>query len=200
MRDLQATYRELLALTQARVVIHRGQAEGLEGAAVFSPDRRYRYVLTREIENGKPDHTLVAFVGLNPSTADENTNDRTIRRCIDFAKQWRASILWMLNLSPLVATDPSDLRKAGPEPPSVLRTNNAYVRNAAMGAGTMIVAAWGNHGHLEGRAKTMLKLLQHGGCGRIYCLGQTKLRHPRHPLYLPKDAKPELYRNWRAIR
>ncbi|MGE7694742.1 DUF1643 domain-containing protein [Lysinibacillus sp. NPDC094177] len=45
--------------------------------------RTYRYSLTRVWE---PDKEKVVFICLNPSTTDENINDPTLRRCIDFAK------------------------------------------------------------------------------------------------------------------
>jgi hypothetical protein len=45
----------------------------VQNGAVFSPDRVYRYVLTRRWDGG--DGTVVNFIGLNPSTADEQVND-----------------------------------------------------------------------------------------------------------------------------
>jgi len=44
----------------------------------------YRYTLTQRWS----DDPLVQFIGLNPSTADENADDPTIRRCKAFAKSW----------------------------------------------------------------------------------------------------------------
>ena len=51
--------------------------------AKISSDGKYRYSLVREWDKEKP---KVLFIGLNPSTADEKTDDPTIRRCIGFAK------------------------------------------------------------------------------------------------------------------
>ena len=45
--------------------------------ARFSADRRYRYQLTRRVGFG--DRTVVVFLMLNPSTADEVVNDRTVQ-------------------------------------------------------------------------------------------------------------------------
>lgn len=45
---------------------------------------------------------MVAFVGLNPSYADESINDPTIRRSINFAKEWGSEGTYMLNAYALV--------------------------------------------------------------------------------------------------
>ena len=51
--------------------------------AVFSIDDDYRYRLSR-LWNA--DKSIVAFVMLNPSTADATTDDPTIRRCLNYAE------------------------------------------------------------------------------------------------------------------
>ena len=51
----------------------------MEKSAILSADRKYRYVLTRIWDEAK---STVVFIGLNPSTADEETDDPTIRKCI----------------------------------------------------------------------------------------------------------------------
>ena len=40
--------------------------------AILSEDRKYRYILSRTWDETKP---AVLFIGLNPSTADEKTDD-----------------------------------------------------------------------------------------------------------------------------
>ena len=57
----------------------------MRGGATFSADRRYRYRLWREWDRSR---AVVAFVMLNPSTADASRDDPTIRRCIGFARAW----------------------------------------------------------------------------------------------------------------
>lgn len=52
--------------------------------ALFLPDHRYRYVLTRAWTK-KP---KVMWIGLNPSIADASIDDPTIRRCSGFARDW----------------------------------------------------------------------------------------------------------------
>ncbi|TMF61888.1 MAG: DUF1643 domain-containing protein, partial [Chloroflexi bacterium] len=63
--------------------------------ATFSADRRYRYRLWRRWDGARP---VVAFVMLNPSTADARRDDPTIRRCIGFAKSWGFGGVEVVNL------------------------------------------------------------------------------------------------------
>ena len=131
---------------------------GRRQGAVFSADRRYRYLLTRRIDvdpgPGGP-AAGVTFIGLNPSVADERADDPTIRRCIGFARRWGAPRLSVVNLSPLVATYPADLRAAGPEPADVAAANLEHVASVT-GGGEMVVAAWGVLGAVEGRDARMM--------------------------------------------
>ena len=64
--------------------------------ARFSPDRQYRYLLSRDL--GFPGDGSVMFIMLNPSTADKHQNDPTIRRCISFGKAWSFKTLYVTNL------------------------------------------------------------------------------------------------------
>ena len=53
--------------------------------AEFDGTGAYRYSLWREWDSLRP---IVAFVMLNPSTADTAKDDPTIRRCASFARSW----------------------------------------------------------------------------------------------------------------
>jgi hypothetical protein len=63
--------------------------------AKFSACRKYRYALWRNWDGSKP---YAMIIGLNPSTADENENDPTITRCINFAKSWGYGGVCVTNL------------------------------------------------------------------------------------------------------
>ena len=158
--------------------------------ARFSADRRYRYQLTRRVGFG--DDT-VAFVMLNPSTADEVVNDPTVRRCINYANAWGYGWLIVTNISPLRATDPRVLLAAGAEPEEVQRENEKYILEAA-GIADMVVAAYGVHGAAESRGDRIVDALVDAG-HTVMCLGLTKEGAPRHPLYLPASAEPFVFRS-----
>ncbi len=53
--------------------------------------------------------TNITFVGLNPSTADHQQDDRTIRRCINLLKSWGGGGIYMANLFAYRATDPQEM-------------------------------------------------------------------------------------------
>ena len=57
----------------------------MQRRAVLSGDREYRYSLERIWQPLKP---RVLWLMLNPSTADENFDDATIRRCVGFSQRW----------------------------------------------------------------------------------------------------------------
>src|SRR5207245_10014631 len=90
----------------------------LSGAS-FSRDRRYRYRLWRRWDAARP---VVAFVMLNPSTADAARDDPTIRRWSGFARAWGYGRLEVVNLFAYRATDPRWVRHVpGPVGPADLR-------------------------------------------------------------------------------
>lgn len=126
----------------------------------------------------------VMFIGLNPSTADEKEDDNTIRRCIDYAKQWGYGALCMANLFAFKATKPKDMKAA--THPVGLENDKWLVRCSK--EADIIIAAWGADGGYLGRDEEVLKIIK-----GVMCLGITKEGKPRHPLFLKKTAKPETY-------
>lgn len=141
-------------------------------SAAFSPCRRYRYRLCRV---WNPKLSSVMFVGLNPSTADEQDDDPTVRRCIGFARKWNFGGLILVNLFAYRSTNPSGLfAVADPVGPG----NDKHIMAIARAA-ERVVLAWGTHGTLLDRDQHVLSLLP-----GAYCLGVTKEGHPKHPLYL----------------
>ena len=158
--------------------------------AVFSPSRRYRYELRREWNTENRRELVV--IGLNPSTADEHTNDPTIRRCLGFAHRWGCGRLLMLNLFGYRATDPKDLKRA--LEPVGMENGNAFGRLLATrppnADNRIILAAWGTHGGFQNRDKHVMRWLSPL---LVHCLGVTKHGFPKHPLYLPYSAQRIIY-------
>jgi len=152
----------------------------LRVGATFSPDRLYRYDLWRI---WREDGRRINFVGLNPSTANENSDDPTIRRCVGFAIKWGYGEMHMLNLFAFVSTDPLMLYKCNNEEP-IGEENDEYLKALY----PEIVACWGNHGKINGRSEQVRRLLK-----EPYAFGINKNGEPKHPLYLPLTAKLERY-------
>lgn len=152
------------------------------GGAVFSTCRKWRYLLRRQWEPGVEP---LVVIGLNPSTADETTDDQTIRRCIGYAQAWGCGGLLMMNAYALRSTDPRGLWRVddpvGPE-------NDEWLRHVAgLYPDTTFLAAWGAHCE-PARAAAVAGLLP-----SLACLGLTKAGAPRHPLYMPGDLAPRPY-------
>jgi hypothetical protein len=161
--------------------------------ATFSPCRTWRYCLWRRWRDhgifdiadtrvGDDNQDVVAFIGLNPSTADESEDDPTIRRCIGFAKSWGFGGIAMLNLFAFRATDPKDM-KAAIEP--VGPWNDEAIRRVTRTCRSTI-CCWGAHGSYRYRDAHVRSLLYRKSC---YCLGRTNAGHPKHPLYLKADTE-----------
>ncbi len=162
-----------------REITHKSTGFEAVGAtptsAIFSDCRLYRYALWRRWSHGE----LIAFVGLNPSTADETLNDPTIRRCIGFAKDWGYGGLAMLNIFAYRATDPMKMKSVA-DPVGPLDYQPIV---AVAGMCPCVVTAWGVHGeHLE-RGQKVLHVLR-TAAARVCHLGLTKQGMPKHPLYL----------------
>jgi len=160
--------------------------EGRGNTAIFSPCRRWRYILTRTWD---PTKGICVMIGLNPSTADETEDDPTIRRCKRFAKDWGYGGIYMVNAFALRATDPKVMLAAGAN--AVGPRNNEYLLEVGRVA-EIAVACWGAHGHHLGRQHDIRRMYA-GAMLNLYALGFTKDGLPLHPLYLRADTLPKLW-------
>ena len=140
----------------------------------------YRYTLFREWDAARP--TLV-FLMLNPSTADVDADDPTVRKCIAYSKAWGYGRLEVRNLFALRSTDPKALllhiEPIGPG-------NDQAIRTAVTGAD--VVAAWGNHGWFKARGMWVAREMLRPLARNLWHLGLTTTGHPKHPLYLRNDV------------
>lgn len=160
-----------------------------EKSAVISACGLYRYRLWRRWAPGP----TTAFIMLNPSTADAEANDPTVRRCIAFAQYGGCGSLLIGNLFAYRATKPERLRFAadpvGPE-------NDDHLRSVVLDAtrsGGQVVCAWGTFGSYRDRDKAAYSLILSTGVEPI-CLRLTeRTKVPEHPLYVPTATRPRRY-------
>lgn len=150
-----------------------------EAGAIFSPCRKYRYVLWREWDKTKP---MVAFIGLNPSTANEVKNDPTIRKVTKFARTWGYGGVYMLNLFAYISPYPEDLKTC--EDP--LGENDRWL-DAYLAKSDKIIFSWGRF-DVFGRDKEIMERYPNA-----YCLIKNNNDTPRHPLYVPDNTEPILF-------
>jgi hypothetical protein len=160
----------------------------VERFATTSKCGRYRYALRRML-GGRPGKTA-CFIMLNPSTADAEKDDPTIRKCLGFARRWGCGELVVVNLFAFRATRPRDLQAAA-DP--VGRDNRRHVKSAVDRArGGLVVCAWGTHGAWRGQDVTVLAWIRETGV-ELVCLGRSTAGYPRHPLYVPYAAELILF-------
>lgn len=149
--------------------------------AAISPCGKYRYLLTRSCEVENPERGTALFVMLNPSTADEDMDDPTVRRCRGFARDWSCNGLTVANLYALRSTNPRKLwhhdDPVGPE-------NDEHLKRLAQEY-VDVVCAWGANAN-PGRVAAVVSIFKASGA-RLWCLGTTKFGAPRHPLYVRAD-------------
>jgi hypothetical protein len=152
-------------------------------SAIISECGKYRYELRRVLSDTPEKPGTVVWVLCNPSTADAEKDDPTVRKCRGFTRAWGYGQFMIVNAYAFRATNPKALLSAedpfGP-------CNLSYLQGAFAEAGEgLLVFGWGG---------ALPKLLRIGGlraralaeqCGVIpWSLGTTIDRQPRHPLML----------------
>lgn len=172
------------------------KVHGIHRDAVFSPCGRHRYVLGRRWDQEET-FRMVNFIMLNPSVADTEVDDPTIRRCMGFAKRWGCNELVVTNLYPIVTEHPSVMKAAedrlGPrvEAGSRLFVNHGYIERVARDA-DIVICAWGAHATPTAVNLALGSIFEAGA--DPHCLRWTKDGQPSHPLYLPSDLDPKPWR------
>lgn len=145
-------------------------------SAVISNCGMYRYQLRRNVQNYGFNACVVM---VNPSTADAEADDATIRKVKGFAKGFQWANFTVVNLFAYRATDINELKTAS-EPIGPL--NDGYILDASLRSDITLVA-WGSTSklppRLRDRWRNVVSLLTNP-----YCLGVCADGHPKHPLML----------------
>ena len=147
----------------------------MEKDAIISNCKKFRYRLWRVWDETKPQ---VLFIMLNPSTADENNDDPTIRRCINFAKSWGYGGMYVGNLFAFRTVYPKELKEVG----FPIGAENESHLIAMKELCDKVVCAWGNQFEAPSRITDIFD--------DLYCIELSKTGIPKHPLYLKKELKP----------
>lgn len=149
-------------------------------SAIISDCGTYRYRLERSVIGLDGGQGAIAFIMVNPSTADAEADDATIRKVKGFTARMGGSRAIVGNLFAYRATDINALKTAadpvGPE-------NDDHLRQILGDADTCIVA-WGALSKLppslRGRWRN-LKSMADRLSVPLQCLGTAKDGHPLHP-------------------
>jgi hypothetical protein len=145
--------------------------------AVFSDCRKYRYSLWRFWDKSKP---LIMFIGLNPSTANEDKDDATIRRVISMAKQWGYGGVYMMNCFPFISTDPIYLKDCGN-----IKENDCFLQTIGELC-ECVVFAWGSFDIVVEKSRDIALTQMFPNAKALI---KNKDGSPRHPLYVPSTVE-----------
>ena len=156
----------------------------MRSSASFSTCKDYRWYLSRYInENPK---TLI-FVGLNPSLANQNENDPTLKRLIGFAELWGYGSLVVVNLFARITKSPKFL--ASCKDPVGFKNDfelNKRISYWETNDSCDLWIGWGISGRLRNRDTLLLKRIKESS-KKPYVIGLTKDGYPQHPLYTSKQ-------------
>jgi hypothetical protein len=153
-------------------------------SAVISPCGRYRYRLERD----GPGEGRTVVIMVNPSTADAEEDDATIRKVKGFGARNGWGRIIVGNLFAYRATDVRELAQAD-DPVGPM---NDYHLSLMMKEADRVVFAWGRLAKIPRRWRyriaPLAKLAAHYGRPPL-CIGEpTKCGQPSHPLMLAYET------------
>lgn len=163
--------------------------------AVFSTDKKYRYMLSMNFNDtllDKGRDKRISIILKNPSAADERMADATIRKIETFvyARFMDVRQMYILNIFAFRATEPGDLNEAFKNLGSmeVIGSENDRVIKNIIEESDYVILAWGNSSGIDKtlyeerifRLKMILKQIPQQ---KIYCIsGKIKTIQPLHGL------------------
>jgi hypothetical protein len=161
-------------------------------SAVLSDDAFRRLMLGRQW--GPDPRKMALWIGLNPSTADADKDDPTVRRVYGFSKAAGFDHFVLVNLFAHRTAKPKVLWKDATQMDVVGVGNDCWIEFLASQA-QMVICAWGaNAKHSEARPRVceVIDLLH-----PIVDLHVMRLTEssgvPEHPLMLPSGLLPKLW-------
>ena len=141
--------------------------------AKISIDKKERYSLKREWDKSK---NKILYIMLNPSLADDNNDDPTIRRLINFSKKFNYGGFLVGNIYSTISPNPKEVDKS-----DGISDKNLVELLKLINQVEEIVYAWGNNAYEPEFLKDLVS--------NPKCFGKNLNGSPKHPLYLPSDSK-----------
>lgn len=162
-------------------------------SAVISACGLYRYRLDREVQSVSG--PVFAFFGVNPSTADANLNDATVKKWIGFCLRNGVPKFIVGNVFSYRATDVKELAKVqdlkGPEHEGQIQ----QIINEA----DILVPCWGSLSkmpkNLRDEPSKLLELLVKSEKPMLH-FGFTSCGQPKHPLMLGYNTELIEWETW----
>lgn len=145
-------------------------------SAIISDCGTYRYRLERKFGDGP----TMMFIMVNPSVADAEVDDQTIKKCVGFAERAGYGRIIVGNKFAFRATEITDLRGvADPVGPDNDRHLDAMISEA-----DRVVVGWGALAKLpevlRSRWKDIVRLADRRGV-ELFAIGTNADKHPKHP-------------------
>lgn len=152
---------------------------------------RFRYFLRRSWPEISPfGAQRLVVIMLNPSTADHQVDDPTVRKMMSFAMREGFREVTIVNLFAYRSSSPGVLKAHG-FPVGV--ETDAFI-TAAVRMSDAVLCAWGAHAEGLARVDEVRAILRRYPMLPIFCLGRTKAGEPRHPLYLSNGTPFEVFK------
>lgn len=145
--------------------------------AKLSDCGKHRFWLYRCWEEKEDDFMELMLIGLNPSTANADNDDPTIRRIIGLAKSNGYDAILMTNLFSFITAYPSELDY------QTIDELNLQVLKANGSSAADVCFCWGNF-DVKGKEKPIIEMFPNA-----LCFGKNKNGSPKHPLYLKADTE-----------
>lgn len=141
-------------------------------SAEFSECGKYRYLLKRDWSITQRPSAMC--IGLNPSNANTDKDDPTIRILVDTLNHLGYGELKMCNLYAYVSSKPSKLF----EVPDPLGLNDEWLLTTAHSV-QQIIFCWGSFKNISYRAKKVMEMFP-----SAKCFGKNADGSPMHPMGL----------------
>ena len=192
--------RDLTVLSFDTALSQSGQRGDYDASRwLYVPDfyTEYRYIL-----GTRGEHPLIC-IGVNPSTAEPDRLDNTLKSVERIARFNGYDSFIMFNVYAQRATRPRDMDRERNE---VLHRENMaafrYVLESSLPRRPAVWAAWGSvietRPYLPRCVEDMIALGGEYGAEWFTAGARSKKGHPHHPLYLRKDSALEPFEDIRA--
>lgn len=147
-------------------------------SAIISECGRYRYYLTRswnEVGVSEKAAQTPLFIGVNPSTADADVDDATVRKWTGFCARWGHTRFAVVNLFAYRSPDVKHLEQAR----DPIGKENDWYFAQAINKHDLIIPCWGSRGKIPKQLHYRIDIVNVLLQGKnVKCFGKTTSGDP----------------------